>query len=66
MVKKTRPSSKKTSPKKPAVIRRKKTKFNWDVRTWNLAPSLSPATNAMIRPINVIYATIPVVLASIV
>ena len=38
MVKKTRPSSKKTSPKKPAVIRRKKTKFNWDVRTWNLAP----------------------------
>ena len=33
--------------------------------TWNFAPSLSPATTAIIRPIHVKYATILVVLASI-
>ena len=36
--KKTQPSSKKTNGAKPVVVHRKKVKFNWDVRTWNLAP----------------------------
>jgi len=36
--KKTKSVSKKTSNTKPAAVRHKKTKFNWDVRTWNLAP----------------------------